>query len=135
MKILFLLVGILIFAVLLFAIITFSGNSPKKLNVDKYRSDWLAIEQKLKKSDDATYQLAVLHADRLLDAALRDKRVQGQTMGERMKNVKWSKVDDIWKAHKLRNRIAHEPDTKVSYDQARRALASFRRGLKDIGAI
>jgi transposase len=56
-------------------------------------------------------------------------------MGERMKNSTWSNADAVWQAHKLRNRIAHESDVTVSYDDARRALAGFKLGLKDLGAI
>ena len=56
-------------------------------------------------------------------------------MGDRMKKVNWSNADVVWGAHKLRNRIAHESDVKVNYDTARRALAGFKQGLKDMGAI
>ena len=79
--------------------------------------------------------MSVLHADKLLDQALKDKGVAGNTMGERMKVTKWSNVNAVWASHKLRNQLAHEPDAKVDYTTARRALAGFKQGLKDIGAI
>jgi transposase len=58
-------------------------------------------------------------------------------MAERLKSgaQMFSDRNGIWTAHKLRNQIAHETDVKVSYDDARRALAHLKRGLKDIGAI
>ena len=128
--------AILIVGGLTLAIITFTkgGNS---LDQDKYRSKWLAIEQSLKKDQAASYHLAVLNADKLLDQAMKDLKLKGQTMGERLKvaSPQLKNRNATWAAHKLRNQIAHETDVNVSYDTARRALASFKQALQDIGAI
>lgn len=136
-SILFLFLAILVVGILLFAAITFSKNTPKRLNVDKYRVKWLTIEQQLKKDNISGCHMAVMNADKLLGHALKELGVKGQTMGERMKasRQKFSNNNAVWSAHKLRNRLAHEPDASVSYDQARRALAAFKRALKDLGAI
>lgn len=130
----FIIAGALIVGGVLFAIITIKGGR-STLDMDRYRSKWLAIEQQCKKSEPASYQLAVLNADKLLDHALKELGIAGQTMGDRMKTVAWSNANAVWASHKLRNQIAHEPDVRVSYDTARRALAGFKLGLKDIGAI
>ncbi len=129
--------AILIFAGLLFAIIAFTKRDSNQLDVTKYQADWLAIERQLKPDDMASFQLAILNADKLLDRALRQRNIKGQTMGERMKTFQkqWSKPDAVWAAHKMRNRIAHESDVKIDYVTARRALACFKQGLKDVGAI
>ncbi|HEU5122411.1 MAG TPA: hypothetical protein VFT59_06230 [Candidatus Saccharimonadales bacterium] len=129
--------GILIVGVLLIVVISITKRGPSQLDVDKYRSRWLAIEQQLKRDDPHSYQVAVLNADKLLDQAMRERAVKGETMGERMKTLRdtWSNANAVWNAHKLRNQIAHEPDVRVSYDDARRALGGFKQGLKDVGAI
>lgn len=135
--IIFFFAAILIVAGLLFAVITMTKRGVSQLDVDKYRTKWLTIEQQLKKAEPSTYQLSVLEADKLLDHALKARGFRGESMGERMKNAKesWSNANAVWGAHKLRNRIAHESDASVGYDDARRALAGFKLGLKDIGAI
>jgi hypothetical protein len=81
--------------------------------------------------------MTVLNADKLLDQALRERAIKGETMGERMKTLRdtWSNANAVWSAHKLRNQIAHEADVRVTYDDARRALAGFKQALKDVGAI
>lgn len=135
MELVFFLAAVLIVGALLFAIITMTKGGSRQLDVDKYRSKWLEIEQKLTRDNMAAHQLCVLNADKLLDQALKDKGVQGNTMGERMKVTKWSNANAVWAAHKLRNQIAHESDVAVDYDTARRALAGFKMGLKDVGAI
>jgi hypothetical protein len=58
-------------------------------------------------------------------------------MGERMKSARktWTNANHVWSAHKLRNRIAHETNVRVSFDETRRALSAFKHALKDLGAI
>ena len=128
--------AVLIIGVFLFAVITL-GKKGSALDVEKYRSRWLAIEQSIGRDNAASYHMAIMNADKLVDQALKDKGFGGQTMGERLKTAKAALPhrDNIWNAHKLRNRIAHEADAKVSYDQARRALAQYKQTLKDLGAI
>ncbi|HET8884339.1 MAG TPA: hypothetical protein VFM68_02615 [Candidatus Saccharimonadales bacterium] len=130
-------VGILIVGALLVLVITLTKTGMSQVDVNKFRLKWLAIEKQLKKEEPSSYLLAVLNADKLLDQALRDRRIKGETMGERMKTAKnmWSNANVVWSAHKLRNQIAHETDPQVSYDDARRALAGFKQALKDVGAI
>lgn len=136
-SIIFFFAAILIVGGALFAIITFTKKGGSTLDIEKYRSKWLAIEQQFKRDEVSSYHLAVLNADKLLDSALRDRGVKGETMGERMKNAKdrWSNANAVWAAHKLRNQIAHESDVQVRYEDARRALAAFKQALKDMGAI
>ncbi len=129
--------ALLIVAALLFAAMTLTRRGTDHLDQDKYRSRWMAIEQKFERDNSATFPLAVIYADKLVDAALRERGFKGETMGERMKNAAaaWSNANAIWTAHKLRNRLAHEADAEVNYDETRRALAGFKQALKDLGAI
>jgi hypothetical protein len=131
------IVGIFIVGVLLIVVIMLTKKGTPALDVDKYRMRWLAIEKQLIRDQSSSYHLAVLNADKLLDQALKERGVRGETMGERMKTAResWSNANNVWTAHKLRNQIAHESDVQVSYDDARRALAGFKQALKDIGAI
>lgn len=133
----FFVAAVFVFGAILYAVITLTRRGPGRLDVEKYRSRWLTIEQQLKRDESMTYSLCVLNADALLDQALKDKGVQGTTMGERMKQMQksWSNANNVWSAHKLRNQIAHEPDANINYDASRRALASFKQALKDAGAI
>lgn len=136
-SLLLLFAAVLIIAGLLWVLITFTKKGPRQLNVEDYRCRWLEIENQLSRDNTQSHSLTILNADKLLDKALREKNVSGQNMGERMKQMKktWSNANSLWSAHKLRNKIAHEADVRVSYDDARRALSAFKRALKDVGAI
>ncbi len=130
--------GILILAGAVFVLITFVKYGHKTLAVEKYRSRWLEIESSLRREEKTTHSLCILHADSLLDKALRERGVKGATMAERMKQMQgtWTNGNGIWAAHKLRNRIAHEPETvSLDYDRARQILGTYRQALKDVGAI
>ena len=135
--IIFFFASILIFAGILFVMIALTKRGPTALDVQKYQKRWLTIEQQLKRDEPSSYHMSVLSADSLLDHALKERGVQGATMGERMKQMqqKWSNANNVWTAHKLRNQIAHEPDVALDYAGARRALAAFKQALKDVGAI
>ena len=129
--------AIFIFGGLLFVFISLSKNSPRTLDVEKYRSRWMTIETRLKRDDNNTHTLCILDADKLLDQALRERGFSGKTMADRMKQCqgKWTNGNGVWAAHKLRNRLAHEADARVDYERARQALIAYKQGLKDIGAI
>ncbi|MDA1061107.1 MAG: hypothetical protein O3B47_04935 [bacterium] len=77
---------------------------------------------------------SVMDADKLLDYALKAKGFEG-SLGEKLKlaGPRFSDLNGIWSAHKLRNRIAHEMGD-ISKGDGERALKSFRRALHDLGA-
>lgn len=77
---------------------------------------------------------AILDADKLLDYALKVKGFQG-TLGDKMKKARFrfSDVNGVWTAHKLRNRIAHELQP-INNGEAKSALIQFKRALNDLGA-
>lgn len=135
--IIFFFAAILIFGGLLFAIISFAKGSTRTLDQDKFRSRWMRIESQLQRTNEASYTVAIMEADKLLDQALRERGLQGKTMADRMKQCqgKWTNGNGVWAAHKLRNRLAHEADVHIDYERSRQALVSFKQALKDIGAI
>lgn len=136
-SVLFLVIAIVAVGLLALVAMTLMGKRRHDFNVEEYQTRWLKIENSLVKGQRQTYNLAVLNADKLLDRALIELGLPGKTMGERMKriNSKFTKVNAVWYAHKLRNQIAHETDFELDYNEASRALAAFRQALKDLGAI
>lgn len=136
-KVTYLLISAVAIAVILLLVIFWTRKGPRPIDVDKYRTRWLSIEQGFKKVETNSYPMSILNADKLLDQALQDKGYKGNTTAERMREAtpKWSKPNEVWRAHKLRNQIAHEDGFVVDYETARRALAAFKQALKELGAI
>lgn len=131
------IIAILIVAVLVFVAILLTGKRTYHFNVEAYQSRFLTIENKLKKDSPATWTVTIIDADKLLDKALIEMGIPGKTMGDRLKRSgdKFANLNAVWRAHKLRNAIAHESDLEISYKQAFNALAIYKQALKDLGAI
>lgn len=68
----------------------------------------------------------VLEADKILHEALKSFG-SNKSMGDLLKRYgsKLPNEQSTWNAHKLRNRIAHEPMMKVSRDDSDRAVAAL----------
>ena len=137
MDLVFLGVAILICAILLFFAINLTKPHKIQLDKEKFQANWLKIENSIQRDNPASWHLALINGDQLVDTAMRELHISGQTMGERLKAAKdkFTSPNSIWHAHKLRNVIAHEADAEINFDQTRRALASFKQALKDLGAI
>lgn len=131
------ILAILIVAVFVFVAILLTGKRGHHFNREAYQAKFLEIENKLAKENSATYITTVIEADKLLDKALVEAGLPGKTMGDRLKRSggKFTDVNAVWRAHKLRNAIAHESGLEVGYKQALNALNIYRQALKDLGAI
>jgi hypothetical protein len=131
------MIAIFLVAVVGVVYLVFTRKSSPKLNIEKYQTKWLAVENSVSRNNSASWQLAIFNADKLVDLALKERRFAGQTMGERMKSAEkvWSNANHIWGAHKIRNRLAHETDVHLTYETTLRALTAFKQALKDLGAI
>ena len=130
-------IAVVIVGVLIFIAILLTNKKAYSFNKEDYQSDFLLIENKLSRENPMSYNVVVVEADKLLDKALCEMGVQGKTMGDRLKrsSEKFSQLNSVWYAHKLRNQIAHEHGFKLEYNQSRHALETYKQALKDLGAI
>ncbi len=80
--------------------------------------DRLNVLQKLNSTkEEIKVKSALIDADKLFDFVLKKKGIKGETLGERLKNAKaffdHDMYQQVWEAHKLRNRLVHEVDFSV----------------------
>lgn len=136
-SVLFLALAIIVVGILVFVAIWLTGHHTHQFDVEQYQTDFLAIENSLQKDNPLSFNMSVIEADKLLDKAMMEMGIPGKTMGERLKHSgdRFSELNKVWYAHKLRNQIAHERGFSLQYTQARHALANYRQALKDLGAI
>jgi hypothetical protein len=80
---------------------------------------------------------SVLDADKLLDHVLKSQGFRGETMGDRLRSAgsRFSNRNNVWRAHKLRNTMAHELGFDLVPSQVREALSDFEQALRDLGAL
>lgn len=108
----------------------------KRLKKPKFVLKWRELQ--LYCRDKSTWPDAISAADKLLDNALKKRRLKGKSMGERLVSAHRliKDNDDVWDAHQLAKKINQEP-TKVRLNEAKvkETLISFREALKDLGAL
>lgn len=80
----------------------------------------------------------IMEADKLLDFCLGKvlgSKYERVSLGEKLKlkGALFSDLNGVWFAHKLRNKIAHELDFRVSMGEFKRALGAFKRAFIDLG--
>ena len=132
------LIAIVIVGILVFIAVSMTGKRGHTFDKENYQVDFLSIEQSLEKGNESSYSMAIIEGDKLLDRAMMEMGVQGRTMGDRLKKIgkaRFSQLNAVWHAHKLRNQIAHEHDFRPEYRQALHALETYKQALKDLGAI
>lgn len=130
------LIGVIIFGVIVLALLSrIKRFRPARLDQEYFAYQWAELLARVKTPEGMA--LAVIDADKLLDEALKKHHFRGKTMGERLVSAQRmiSDNDAVWYAHKLRNRLVHEPNIRLKKKEAQNALTGFRQGLKDLGAL
>ncbi|MFH1193543.1 MAG: hypothetical protein V1661_00950 [bacterium] len=114
------------------------GSRRKRLpEYKETKEKWEEIEALIKNDSGLSWRLAVIEADKLMDSALKEARMRGETMGERLRFAasKYPKIHKVWEAHILRNNLVHERDSEINKSEAKKALDVFKEGLKVLGAL
>ncbi len=109
---------------------------PRNFRTDKFMTSWRELQGYCR--DKATWPLAVIEADKLLDKALKMKKLKGKTMGERLVAGQrlFSDNDDVWFAHNLAKKLLNKENaSKLKEVDVKDALIGVRTALKDIGAL
>jgi len=83
------------------------------------------------------WKLAIIEADIVLDETLKQAGYSGSSLGERLKSItstQLSSLDDAWKAHKIRNQIAHAgADFVLTHRLAEDTINRYRSVLRELG--
>ncbi len=133
----------LVFGFLLLAVVSGGSQSARKksgqgkpttrLNVKTVQNRWSIVQTMTTQGGNGLRQ-AIMEADKLLDYVLQGKGYRGETMAERMRsaNREFSRRNDVWAAHKLRNALVHEVDFDLVPSQVKQSIAAFERAIKDL---
>lgn len=107
----------------------------RKLNPSKFKQKWQDLQKFLASKE--TWPLAIITADKLLDEALKKKRVKGKSMGERMVSAQklFTDNDGVWYAHNLAKKLMDETAIRLKQADVKRSLMGTRQALRDIGAL
>ncbi len=141
---LLLLVGIFLFLarsswlkfIILFDVVEFFTFRP--FGLKKIEKDWRKIVVRLDTGLESEYKLAALEADNMMNDILKRMGYTGETLGERLKNLTSAtlpNIEEIREAHQIRNNIIHDPDYRLSLDEARKMMEIYEKGFRDLQAF
>ncbi|HTP57246.1 MAG TPA: hypothetical protein VMJ72_03180 [Candidatus Paceibacterota bacterium] len=102
------------------------------------RQRWEAVIARLGSTHEADWKVAVIEADKLVDDAMSSHGYAGESFGDRLMNIEPGalvSLDGLWWAHRIRNRLAHEPDFFLRYTEARQALSYYEQTLRELNLV
>ena len=96
---------------------------------------WDEIEKHINSTREAEWKFAVIEADKLVDELLKGAGFQGDTMGDRLMNIQPGQLitlQNLWEAHKIRNRLVHDTNYFLRYTEAKRAVGLYEKTLREL---
>ena len=96
---------------------------------------WNKITKRLSTGLESESKMAIVEADDLLDASLRRMGFAGQTLEEKLSKLTSATVgnlDDVYAAHKIRNNIVHNPDYRLSQDEAKVTMDAYQKAFNSL---
>jgi hypothetical protein len=96
---------------------------------------WVEIQKHMQSGNQAEWRLAILEADIMLYDMLEQMGYEGDSIGDKLKQVEpasFNTLDEAWRAHKVRNIIAHEGNAYVlPRSEADRAIRQYETVFKE----
>lgn len=107
---------------------------PKK----QLNKSWQKILMRLNQGDEANLRLALIEADNLFDDLLKQMRLPGESMADRLRYIDASQVpniEEIWRAHKLRNILVHNHEYQITRGEIQFGVGAYEKALKELEFI
>lgn len=117
----------------LFEIVTYRPYGLKKVE-----KQWKKIIKRLESGKEAEYKLAVIEADSMMDSILKKMGYSGKNLEDRLKQLTEASIHNLSElsdAHKIRDNIVHDPDYRLSLENAEKTLAIYEEAFKNIQAL
>jgi hypothetical protein len=122
--------------IIVIVIVALKVRRRRNTRPQNFRTKWNEL-QKFCASRE-TWPLAVISADKLLDEALKRKRLRGKSMGERLVSAqrKLSNNDGVWYAHNLAKKLNDSTaNVKLREGDVKKALVGVRQAMRDLGVL
>jgi hypothetical protein len=147
LKIIFIIIGIILFGAVAFFLLRNSWLKKRFLEdivevisyrpfgVKKTFKQWTKLAKKLETGKESDYKMVLIEADSLLASILKKMGYKGDNMRELLEQMDAKilpNIENVWQAHKLRNNIVHDPDYELSLDKARTMLQIYEQAFRDL---
>lgn len=103
------------------------------------KNKWDEIQKKIDSENISDWKMAIIEADSLIDEIVKSIGYKGEDLGERLKSIEPSDFDNlqnVWEAHKVRNRIVHEGDKFIiTKEEVKEVIEKYSKALKELKYI
>ena len=117
-------------------ITTYTNLVTEDIPPEKRRERWDEIKRHMESPNPIEWKMAIIEADSLMDEIIKGIGYKGQGLGERLKEIEPSDFDNlqnVWDAHKLRNRLAHDPGrVDLNKSVADSTIKKYEDALKEL---
>lgn len=101
----------------------------------RIKKRWEKIKKRLETENISQYKAAILEADNIADKLIEKIGYKGKNMAERLEQIRPGqlyKLEELKKAHQIRNQIIHEADFKVDKKTAEEIIGIYEGLLKNL---
>jgi len=110
----------------------------RPFGVKKTFKQWAKIEKKLESNKEPDLKLAVIEAENLLEQIITKMGYEGETMADKLDQISSGvlpNIEDIKSAHKTRNNIIHDPDYRLTPEQAKKIMKVYEDALRSFEMV
>jgi len=107
---------------------------------DRYIDSWTKLRENARATPPSSYNVAIMNADALIDGLLQEIGFVGNDVAERFgrlnnMGLRQNVVNGIFRAHKIRNQIAHAPNFAITAKDAEKVLDLYETFLREVKLI
>lgn len=107
---------------------------------ERYADQWKKLREDALTTPPTSYTSAIMSADALLDELLQEIGFVGNDVAERFgrlnnMGLRQNVVNGIFRAHKIRNQVAHTPNFSINANDAEKVLDLYEAFLREIKLI
>lgn len=107
-------------------------------NDAKLREAWAAVKAKAGTNPPSSYILTIIEADTFVDDVLKRLGLAGETMMDRLNQLKeteFPQLENVRRAHRIRNALVHRPGFSITPDQASEMLETYENFLNELELV
>ncbi len=108
------------------------------LRTEVFRERWQSVIKRVNLASPESMRLAIIEADGVVDAILKDIGISGEHMADRLMRIapeSLLSLNRLWRAHRLRNELVHTPGFAISAEEAKKTIDDYESFLKEIGIL
>lgn len=99
---------------------------------------WQFLRERAFSNPPQSFVWAIIEADKFVDNILIQMKLPGEHMADRLERLNaWElkSLENLWRAHRIRNELVHQPDYNISSRDAEETLRLYEEFLKELEVI